>query len=232
MSSSSGPKDTTLLLYNSKGKIFSVVHKHDEVNGGFTYDPAIFMYNSAEQITKIYVKKQTINSSPSYWTDISNPNDFIYYDSVVYDNKNRISVTYAIITDGSTVPNSQSVSFYKKYYYSSLNDSLLSKVEVYSRDANNIFKVSDAVTFTSYDTLINPFYKDFYWYALVPNNTRFRINPPYSSAYSFEFDGYLTFSPHNCTDNVVRKYSSNKFITNSNSNSLNWTELRFKRIKN
>jgi YD repeat-containing protein len=163
--------DSVKINYDPQGNVISLVD-----NGS----PHTFVYNTSGQVKAITSSYQGIN----------------YYDSInYYPGTNNIASIYELYPQYPGMLRN-----YMKVHYLSTNDSLISDVETYSLNANNLYD-SSIVSFTSYNNIPNPYYKYFHKFCFMGGSFRPLCDLPTlpSYYYGFTINRYLTANPYLCT---------------------------------
>lgn len=200
---SSSYYDSTKIYYDAQGKVLSLVRK-STTSTPFTVTPNVFEYNGEGRVSKIYHKSlYSTDQGYEYLTSVKRPLDFVYdinsYDSLNYDAKNRVTSVYSFDSrDGNGLIPGFHTS-YKLYTYTAANDSLLSKIETYTRNTSNTFTLS-TVNFNAYNDKANPYYmlfRKFYLMGVYSTITTPTFLPYYF--YGYDLNDDMTTNPYLCT---------------------------------
>jgi hypothetical protein len=193
--------DSSVIYYNAQGRILSIVRKENDMLYLQKLTPTVFEYNSAGYINKIFHKayKGFYEADYAYLTSVSYPLNIVYpierYDSLNYDAANRVKSIYTIEPTGS----STHITAYKTISYANSNDNAISEIIVYSLNNSGGYDNSP-LTFNSYNSKTNPYYKAFHSLCFVGESsslTELPLLPDYYFGYITE--KYLTVTPYLCT---------------------------------
>lgn len=186
--------DSTYFYYKPNNNLFYTINVRNGGMAGSSYVVSVFEYDVQNRIANIYTKNKVnrLSVKDSTVANFSSTADLLYKDSLLYDNKNRVSKIFERLysSDGN--------GFVQSIYilnYNFPNDSLLSDVvKTYYPGGQSVY----IIKFNSYDTNINPLYRDFRNAALCP--TGFGQSLDLLPFQKHMLSSFLCFSPNNCTN--------------------------------
>lgn len=236
--------DSTKVLYDASGKVLSIVRKSSSYTSPFGVVPNVFEYNSQGLVSKVYHKQAySTNESYAYMTTVTFPLDFLYeiasYDSINYDALKRVSSVYNFAHYNSNPTTTGYYTSYRNIYYSPANDSLVSRVDIYTRNNSNpaIFDLS-TLNFNTYNNRVNPYYSLFrkiYQEGVQNSRTNPTFLPYYYYAYTL--NDYLMANPYICTDinssMLNYTYNAEGLVTRciKGADNFEWVNFEYKRVK-
>lgn len=187
-------KDSCYFFYNAKRELTYFINTRSWCcnYGPTTYRSTIFERDVQGRVINVYLKAATNSSNENYFTRFSDPKELTLKDSLLYDNKGRVSKIYELAYGGGV----SQISSISNLSYNFSNDSLLSRVTRIFQNTGDVYDMQ----FNSYDNKLNPLYRDFKNSALCPGQfgygERLSVLPFRETILS----KFFAFSPSNCTD--------------------------------
>ncbi len=183
-------QDSTYFFYNSKKLMSHSLNVRNWGSSGSKYTVTIYEYDSQDRITNVYTKKDINPLNVSSLTNFTNIAELAYKDSILYDNKDRISKIFEKFYNGY-YGELQSI-FTLKYNFS--NDSLLSEVVRTFPLTSTVY----TMTFNTYDNKVNPLYRDLRNAPLSPEGFGEKLSLLPLNRHLLA--NFLCLSPNNCTN--------------------------------